>query len=70
MVILKSLTEHSFAGRMVGPGEVFEATEHEARILVAIQRAVIAELEDKPVRTKRAYRRRDMTAAQYDTKAV
>lgn len=63
-------------------GEVFEASEQEAKILIALHRAVLAPEEKpddpvpvpvveastddtaEPVREKRAYRRRDLTAGE------
>jgi hypothetical protein len=70
MVTLKALVDQRFAGRMLLTGEVFEATEAEARTLMAIRRAMLAEVNTEAPRKKRQYRRRDLTSSQYEGKAL
>ncbi|MGK8471198.1 hypothetical protein ACRS34_09655 [Stutzerimonas stutzeri] len=67
---LTAKKELRYAGRQVLAGKEFEATEKDAKILIAINRASLAvdpmpepqpeQKEEAP--KKRAYKRRDMTA--------
>jgi hypothetical protein len=69
MPTMQSLTAQVFAGKYYVTGDEFFASEHEARVLVALGRAKVAKqpkaVADAPApRTRRAYTRRDMTAEQ------
>lgn len=73
MPTMKALAAQSFAGRNIAQGEEFDATHQEARLLVGLKRAVIAGVETTPkvdavAPAKRRYKRRDLNAAQYQTK--
>lgn len=67
---LTAKKELRYAGRQVLAGKEFEATEKDAKILIAINRACLAvdpmpeaepeQKEEAPI--KRTYKRRDMTA--------
>ncbi len=67
---LTAKKELRYAGRQVLAGKEFEATEKDAKILIAINRACLAvdqmpeaepeQKEEAP--KKRTYKRRDMTA--------
>lgn len=61
MPTMKALKPHKFAGRMVRPGETYEAKDDEAKTVRALGWATDAEEQELP-RQRRTYRRRDMTA--------
>lgn len=65
LIATKSL---AYAGKRREVGELFEANNRDARILVAIGKAKLANVaaapvvDDEPKPVKRAYKRRDMKA--------
>lgn len=61
---MKALTAQVFAGTMRVTDDEFDATDGEAKILIALGRAKIIKVEtpEQERVTRRAYRRRDMTA--------
>jgi hypothetical protein len=69
-MLLKTIKQHVFAYRTKYPGDEYEATKPEAKVLIALgwcQEATEEMLEEKfsievPVRQKRKYRRRDLQA--------
>ena len=61
MPTMKALKPHKFAGRIVRPGETYEAREDEAKTVRVLGWAIEA---DEQPRVRRQYRRRDMTAEQ------
>jgi hypothetical protein len=73
MPLMRALHRQIFAAGTIEEGETFEASTHEARVLIALHRAVFAEKNlqvepaVKPV-AKRPYKRRDITAGQMQAK--
>ena len=63
MPTMKALKPHKFSGRMVRPGETYEATDDEAKTVRVLGWATDTEGQEPP-RARRQYRRRDMTAEQ------
>lgn len=55
---LIATSTYSYAGKTIKAGDEFEASEKDAFLLKLCHKAIDAE----PVRTKRQYRRRDLSA--------
>lgn len=61
MVRLIAKSDLRYASRQLKAGEAFEATESDARVLRAANKADDATpVEEQPARKQRSYRRRDM----------
>lgn len=61
---LTAITRFPYDGKMLQPNQDFEAAAKFARILIAIGKARrrVADVKVEPPKSKRQYRRRDLTA--------
>jgi hypothetical protein len=57
-----------FGGIECKEGDEVDATDQEARILVALKRALVVETSGEVPSSRRAYKRRDLRAQQYGVK--
>lgn len=59
-VALIATQAYPYAGKSLKAGEAFDASEHDAALLILLGRASKVETTDDPPKPKRTYRRRDL----------